>query len=317
MTTYRYVLEDTYIPGNKTHEILVDHMEEVGWEGNPPNIIYNVGKQLYSENKLPAEVKNKIINSMKIKGSTMRRRSERVIKRSKKRPFSPARRVRVKRTKKRPLSPARRVPVKKSKKSDLGPARRVPGRGFDKKKLKCNTPVKSYKPLKKKMVRACSRGKEKLIHFGATGYGNNYSPGARRAFRARHKCSKAKDKLTARYWACHNLWAGPGGDTRQPPKKRRVKGGKRKKSPVSLKISQLVKEGYPHKQAVAIALSMQESGRITKSGGYRRHKRSSRRRRKRSSSRRRKRSSRRRKRSSSRRRKRSSRRRKRSSRRCR
>ena len=91
----------------------------------------------------------------------------------------------------------------------------------------------------------------------------------------------ANDKLTARYWACHNLWAGPGGDVRQPPKKKRskkrkVKGGKRrtKRSPVSSKISQLQKEGYPHKQAVAIALSMQKSGRLTSSGGYRRSRRS-------------------------------------------
>jgi len=48
---------------------------------------------------------------------------------------------------------------------------------------------------------------------------------------------------------------------------------KRKKSPVSLKISKLRKEGYPQKQAVAIALSMKDQGRLTKTGGYRRSRR--------------------------------------------
>ena len=48
---------------------------------------------------------------------------------------------------------------------------------------------------------------------------------------------------------------------------------KRKKSPVGLKISKLMKEGYPHKQAVAIALSMKDQGRLTKTGGYRRSRR--------------------------------------------
>jgi hypothetical protein len=28
------------------------------------------------------------------------------------------------------------------------------------------------------------------------------NPGARASFRARHKCSTAKDKTTARYWSC-------------------------------------------------------------------------------------------------------------------
>lgn len=38
---------------------------------------------------------------------------------------------------------------------------------------------------------------------------------------------------------------------------------------VSQKISRLVHEGKPQKQAVATALSMQRAGRITKGGGYR------------------------------------------------
>ena len=41
-----------------------------------------------------------------------------------------------------------------------------------------------------------------------------------------------------------------------------------KKSPVSWKISKLIKEGKSQKQAVAIALSMQNQGRLGPRGGY-------------------------------------------------
>ena len=57
----------------------------------------------------------------------------------------------------------------------------------DKSKMACNKPMKSDRAGKKKMVKACSGGKEKLIHFGATGYGHNYSAAARKSFKARHK----------------------------------------------------------------------------------------------------------------------------------
>ena len=78
----------------------------------------------------------------------------------------------------------------------------------DKSKMACNKPMKSDRKGKKKMVKACQGGQEKLIHFGATGYGHNYSAAARKSFKARHKCSTAKNKLTARYWSCKNLLAG-------------------------------------------------------------------------------------------------------------
>jgi hypothetical protein len=93
----------------------------------------------------------------------------------------------------------------------------------DKSKMKCNRPVPSDRPGKKRMVKACSGGEEKLLHFGATGYGHNYSPAARRSFKARHKCDSATDKLTPRYWACKNLWAGPGGSTKSSPKGKKGK----------------------------------------------------------------------------------------------
>lgn len=75
-----------------------------------------------------------------------------------------------------------------------------------KSRLKCNKPTASSRPGKKKMVKACQDGKEKLVHFGADGYKHNYSKEAKKSFRARHNCDNAKDKLSARYWACKNLW---------------------------------------------------------------------------------------------------------------
>lgn len=93
----------------------------------------------------------------------------------------------------------------------------------DKSKMKCNHPVPSDRPGKKRMVKACANGQEKLIHFGAKGYGNNYSAAARKSFKARHNCSEANNKLTAQYWACKNLWAGPGGATTPNPKGRKGK----------------------------------------------------------------------------------------------
>lgn len=93
----------------------------------------------------------------------------------------------------------------------------------DKSKMKCNRVVASDRPGKKKMVKACSNGKEKLIHFGAEGYGHNYSAAARKSFLARHKCDTANDKLSAKYWSCKKLWAGPGGDTQSSPKTRKGK----------------------------------------------------------------------------------------------
>ena len=89
--------------------------------------------------------------------------------------------------------------------------------------MSCNRPVKSDRAGKKKMVKACSNGQEKLIHFGAEGYGHNYSSAARKSFRARHGCDSADNKLTAKYWACKHLWAGPGGSTKSSPSNRRGK----------------------------------------------------------------------------------------------
>ena len=89
--------------------------------------------------------------------------------------------------------------------------------------MTCNIPRKSWKRGKKRVVKACSKGQQKIIHYGATGYGHNYSSLARRSFRSRHKCYSAKDKLTARYWACKNLWT-KGGSMQKCPRNRKCKG---------------------------------------------------------------------------------------------
>jgi len=89
--------------------------------------------------------------------------------------------------------------------------------------MPCNKPRPSTRPGKKRMVKACENGQEKLVHFGAKGYGNNYSAAARKSFRARHNCDNPGTKLSARYWACKNLWAGPGGATTPNPSNRQGK----------------------------------------------------------------------------------------------
>ena len=43
-----------------------------------------------------------------------------------------------------------------------------------------------------------------------------------------------------------------------------------RKTPVGYKISKLMKKGMPHRQAVAVALSMEQKGQLGPRGGYRR-----------------------------------------------
>jgi len=75
-----------------------------------------------------------------------------------------------------------------------------------KERLKCNKPVPSSKAGKKKMVKGCEDGKERLVHFGDDKYSSNYSDKARKNFRARHNCDTPGPKTKARYWACQALW---------------------------------------------------------------------------------------------------------------
>ena len=74
---------------------------------------------------------------------------------------------------------------------------------IDKSKMKCNKPRRQVRGGKKFVVKACSGGKEKIIRFGDANMKIKKNiPARRKSFRARHKCSTAKNKLTARFWSC-------------------------------------------------------------------------------------------------------------------
>lgn len=88
-----------------------------------------------------------------------------------------------------------------------------------------NKPKKSTKPEKKMMVVAKEGDKVKLIHFGDSSMGHNYSPEARASFKARHGKNIAKGKMSAAYWADKELWAGPSGSKKMPPKSQSHKKG--------------------------------------------------------------------------------------------
>ena len=48
--------------------------------------------------------------------------------------------------------------------------------------------------------------------------GHNYSPAARKSFKARHGKNIAKGPMSAAYWANKVYWAGPKGSKKSPPK---------------------------------------------------------------------------------------------------
>ena len=73
----------------------------------------------------------------------------------------------------------------------------------DKSKMKCNKPRRTSGGSKKFVVKACKNGKEKIVRFGDPNMTIKKSnPARRKSFRARHRCSTAKDKFSARYWSC-------------------------------------------------------------------------------------------------------------------
>jgi hypothetical protein len=75
------------------------------------------------------------------------------------------------------------------------------------------------------MVLAKEGEKVKLIHFGDSSMGHNYSPEAREAFKSRHGKNIAKGKMSAAYWADKQLWK-KGGDVKQPPASQKKTFGK-------------------------------------------------------------------------------------------
>lgn len=112
----------------------------------------------------------------------------------------------------KPLRSKRRsASLKRSKRKTSGKTKyKIPARSKSRPKqkseMKCNSPMKSWRQYKKRVVKACDKGKERIVHYGDTRYSHNYSPQAKRNFRSRHRCDSVKNKLSARYWACEDLW---------------------------------------------------------------------------------------------------------------
>jgi len=75
---------------------------------------------------------------------------------------------------------------------------------IDKAKMKCNKPKLQISGGKKSVVKACAKGKEKIIRFGDAKMSIKKSnPKRRKSFRDRHGCDKGTlDKLKAKYWSC-------------------------------------------------------------------------------------------------------------------
>lgn len=97
---------------------------------------------------------------------------------------------------------------------------------------KVNSPkmTPDHKTKKAVVVSTIGAGQEsgEIIRFGAQSMGHNYSPEARRSFKARH-AKNIKRKGSAAYWANRFLWSGKGGSTKRPPKsQKRVFGLKRR-----------------------------------------------------------------------------------------
>ena len=84
----------------------------------------------------------------------------------------------------------------------------------DKSKMKCNSPRPSDRAGKKKMVKACANGKEKIIRFGQQGVrGAGKNPktakdkARKKSYYARHNAQDANpSKLSARYWSHKVKW---------------------------------------------------------------------------------------------------------------
>lgn len=94
-----------------------------------------------------------------------------------------------------------------------------------------NAPKRTPRHKTKKAVVAVRvGGRVKIIRFGAQGMGHNYSPEARKSFKARHAKNIRKGKSSAAYWANKVFWAGKGGSKKMPPKSQKyVRGIKRRK----------------------------------------------------------------------------------------
>ena len=70
-------------------------------------------------------------------------------------------------------------------------------------KVKLGVPMKGDVKKSKVFVKNPKTGKVKKVNFGDPNMRIKKSnPKRRKSFRARHKCSSAKDRTSARYWSC-------------------------------------------------------------------------------------------------------------------
>ena len=80
--------------------------------------------------------------------------------------------------------------------------------------MSCNKPKRDTKhKTKSHVVKACEKGKEKIIRFGQQGVkGAGSTPKSdkqksrQKAFKARHKANIKKGKMSAAYWADKVKW---------------------------------------------------------------------------------------------------------------
>ena len=90
------------------------------------------------------------------------------------------------------------------------------GSRLNKKSLTCNKPRKTPKhKTKSHVVKACEKGKEKIIRFGEQGASTAGKPkkgesarmkAKRKSFKARHRQNIAKGKMSAAYWSDKVKW---------------------------------------------------------------------------------------------------------------
>ena len=85
---------------------------------------------------------------------------------------------------------------------------------IDKDRMKCNKPKRQVSGGKKFVVKACDKGKEKIVRFGQQGVkGAGKAPktakdkARKKSYYARHNAQgKPTNKLSAKYWSHKVKW---------------------------------------------------------------------------------------------------------------
>lgn len=106
-------------------------------------------------------------------------------------------------------------------------AKRLPSGGIEYRGEKYpgfNKPKRNTSGSKHKEVVLAKKGDEiKVVRYGHSGYGHNYSDEARKSYLARSAGIRdgsgnltKDDKFSANYWARKKLWAGSGGSVARP-----------------------------------------------------------------------------------------------------